>query len=308
MSVKSKINNLVNLITDSKFRFMYLGNLGFYARMDDLEYIKKRYEISMGKKLDLENPITYTEKLQWLKLYDRKEIYTKMVDKYEVKEYVGQRIGYEYVIPTLGVWERFEDIDFDMLPNKFVLKCTHDSGSIVICKNKDEFDIIRAKRKLNKALKRNYYAASREWPYKNVKRRIIAEQYMEDETVRELRDYKFFTFNGKPHFLYITQGRNAESETTADFFDMNFNPLPFVIDHKVSQNKPATPVKFELMKELAEKLSDGTPQLRVDFYEVNGNVFFGEMTFFHCSGLYPFTPNEWDTKIGEMVKLPQKTL
>lgn len=308
MSFNSKIKNAFKFLTSSDFRYMYLGNIGLLAHVPDEEYLKKRYYISIGRELNLEKPIYYTEKLQWLKLYDHKPIYTAMVDKVGVKEYVAKCIGNEYVIPTLGVWERFEEIDFEILPNRFVLKCTHDSGSIVICKDKANFDVKAAKRRINKYLKRDYFACSREWPYKNVKPRIIAEEYMEDISDMELRDYKFFTFDGIPKVLYITQGRSAINETTADFYDMEFNHLPFVIDHKMSENPPHPPVQFELMKELASKLSKGTPQLRVDFYEVNGKVYFGEMTFFHCSGLTPFSPNEWDKKLGKWVTLPEKTI
>ena len=306
MTILSKIKNLGRFIVNDDFRYIYLGNIGALSYIPDREYIEKRYFLSFGRKLDLDNPVTYTEKLQWLKLYDHNPLYTDMVDKYQAKEYVKQKIGEQYVIPNLGVWEKYEDIDFGNLPEQFVLKCTHDSGSIIICRDKETFDLRAAKRKLKKYLNRDYYKCSREWPYKNVTPKIIAEPYLEDDKDGELRDYKFFTFNGEPKLLYIAQGRSGSGETTADFFDMNFNHLDLQIDHQMSEVLPHKPENFESMKRFARILSEGVPQLRVDFYEVNGHVYFGEMTFFHCSGLVPFRPEKWDYELGRMVILPEK--
>ena len=269
-------------------------------------FLKRMYKINMGKELNLTAPVNYTEKLQWLKLYDHRPEYTTMVDKYEVKKYVADRIGEQYVIPLLDVWDSVDEIDFEALPDRFVLKTTHDSGAIVICKDKSKFDVESAKNKLRYYLKRRYYDCNREWPYKNVKPRIIAETYMEDSTYKELRDYKFFTFAGTPKVLYIAQGRGRGEPTVADFFDMDFNHLPFTIDHDMAEVPPEKPACFEEMKRLAAVLSEGTPQLRVDFYEVDGRVYFGEMTFFHCSGMDAFHPEEWDKTFGDWVELPQK--
>ena len=263
------------------------------------------YKVKMGKRLDIENPQTYNEKLQWLKLYDRKPIYTLMVDKYEVKKYVANIIGEEYIIPTLGVWDRFDDIDFSRLPNQFVLKCTHDSGGLVICKDKSQFDISAAKKKINKCLKHNYYYFNREWPYKNVKPRIIAEQYMVDESGYELKDYKFFCFNGIPKAMFIATDRSDPNEDTKfDFFDMDFNHLPFTNGHPNAKHEIAKPSKFCDMKTLAARLSRDMPQIRVDLYNINGKIYFGELTFFHWSGMVPFVPEEWDYKFGEWLQLP----
>lgn len=307
MGVISKISTLSKIVFNKDFRFCYFADKGKKGSVPAEEFLKIRYRSEFGKKLNLECPETYTEKLQWLKLYDHRPEYTLMVDKFAVKQYVAERIGEEYVIPLLGVWERIEDIDFASLPEKFVLKTTHDSGGLVICKDKKELDIQRAIKKLTYFLNRRYYDYNREWPYKNVKPRIIAEQYMEDSTYKELRDYKFFTFGGVPKVLYIAQGRGKGEPTVADFFDMDFNHLPFTIDHDTAEVPPEKPQNFELMKKLAAKLSEGTPQLRVDFYEVDGRVYFGEMTFFHCSGLAPFHPKEWDRIFGDWVTLPPKT-
>lgn len=269
----------------------------------DSLFLKCLYKNNIGKRLDLKNPKTYNEKLQWLKLYDRKPLYTTLVDKHEVKKYIADKIGEEYIIPTLGVWDRFEDIDFASLPDQFVLKCTHDSGGLVICTDKKKLDIEAAKEKINRCLKRNYYWHGREWAYKNVKPRIIAEKYMEDSQTKDLRDYKFFAFDGKAKVLFVATERQAESETKFDFFDMDYNHLPFTNGHPNADVLPEKPVAFDEMRTLAEKLSVGIPQVRVDFYYVNGKVYFGEMTFFHWSGSVPFDPEEWDYKMGEMINL-----
>ena len=306
MNVKKKMSAAVKLLRDSRYRFRVLGFNGWLKAMPDEKFLKGMYRSCMNRELDLENPRLFTEKLQWLKLYDRRPEYTTLVDKYEVKHYVAEKIGSQYVIPLLGVWDRAEDIDFDSLPNRFVLKTTHDSGSFIACKDKSKLDIPAARKRMAKFLKREYYGCNREWPYKNVKPRIIAEAYMEDSKYGELRDYKFFTFGGEPKVLYIAQGRGLDGETVADFFDMDYNHLPFTIDHDTAPVPPEKPENFLLMQTLAAKLSRGTPQLRVDFYEVDGKVYFGEMTFFHCSGLEAFHPEEWDRKFGDWVTLPPK--
>lgn len=278
-----------------------------YRLLPDKQYLKLAYWARMGKKLNLKNPKSFTEKLQWLKLNDRRPIYTVMVDKYEVKKYVADIIGEEYIIPTLGVWDKFEDIDFDKLPNQFVLKCTHDSGGLVICKDKSKLDLQSARKKINKSLKNNYYFYNREWPYKNVKPRIIAEQYMVDESGYELKDYKFFCFNGVPKALFVATDRaNPNEETKFDFFDVDFNHLPFTNGHPNSTHKISKPHCFSDMKSLAASLSKGIPQIRVDLYNINGKIYFGELTLFHWSGMVPFVPEEWDYKFGEWITLPNQ--
>lgn len=273
--------------------------------LSDKQYIKLMYRVCIGEKLDLNHPKTYTAKLQWLKLYDRRPQYSAMVDKYDAKEYIAARIGEEYVVKNYGVWERFEDIDFDKLPSRFVLKCTHDCGGLVICHDKSKLDLAAAEKKINKCLKHNYYKSGREWPYKNVKPRIIAEEYLEDTATGELRDYKFFTFDGVPKALFIASDRQSKSEETKfDFFDMDYNHLEVLNGHPNSGKLPEKPINFEKMKELAAKLSEGIPHLRVDFYEVDGKVYVGELTFFHWSGFVPFNPREWDEKLGDWLTLP----
>ena len=299
MAIKKYLRNPLGIVIP-------LGRRGFFNWMSDERYLKMAYYCCLHKKLNLDNPTTFNEKLQWLKLHDRKPIYTQMVDKYEAKKIAASIIGEEYIIPTLGVWNKFDDINFDTLPDQFVLKCTHDSGGLVICKNKNKLNIEDARKKINKSLKRNYYWGGREWPYKNVKPRIIAEKYMEDSGTHDLRDYKFFAFDGVAEALFIaTDRQTAGEETKFDFFDMNYKHLPFKNGHPNSDVKPAKPEKFEEMKMLAEKLSKDIPHLRVDFYEVNGKTYFGELTFSHWSGLVPFEPESWDKTFGDWIKLPE---
>ena len=270
-------------------------------------WISFSFKLYTGERMDWKNPKTFNQKLQWLKLYNRRPEYTTMVDKYEVKKYVADRIGEEYIIPTLGVWDRFEDIDFDTLPEQFVLKCTHDSGGLIIVRDKSKLDKKAARKMFRMALGRNHYSVNREWPYKNVRPRIIAEQYMEDEKTAELRDYKFFSFDGETKAMFIASDRASETEETKfDFFDMDYNHLPFTNGHPNAKVLPEKPEKFDEMHALADKLSVGIPHARIDFYEVNGRVYFGEITFFHWSGMKPFDPPEWDRIFGDWIELPKK--
>lgn len=282
---------------------MYLMNKGLFNFISDKMYIKIAYRINLGKKLNLSNPQLFNEKLQWLKLYDRKDVYTTMVDKYEAKKYVAGIIGDEYIIPTFGVYDRFDDIDFDKLPSQFVIKCTHDCGGLVIVKDKLSFDIDSAKQKINKSLKRNYYYHGREWPYKNVKPRIIIEKYMEDDIYHELRDYKFFCFNGKVKFFKIDFNRFVNH--AANYYDVNGNLLHFG-EIKCPPNyneKLKMPKKLKEMISVAEKLSKGLVFIRVDLYEVNSKIYFGELTFSPNCGFGKFNPEEYDLKIGKMLEI-----
>lgn len=281
---------------------VHTGLLNF---LSDEKFIKIAYRMHMGKKLNLENPQTFNEKLQWLKLYDRNLLYTRLVDKYAVKEYVGNKIGVDRIIPTLGVWEKVKEINFEVLPEQFVLKCNHDSGGIVICKDRAKLDVKSAKRKLFKCMKRNGYWYGREWPYKAVKPRVIAEQYMEDST-GELRDYKFFCFDGRVRYFKVDFDRFTNHR--ANYFDREGNLLPF-------GEEPCPPdynAKIELpnnlqeMIKFAEMLSENIKFVRVDFYNVNGKIYFGEMTFFPASGFWKFVPEEYDSILGEYLMLPKE--
>ena len=436
--------------------------------LSDESYVKLQYLISMGKILNLKHPRTFNEKIQWLKLYDRHPEYTKMVDKLAAKEYVAGIIGKDYIIPTLAVYNSAEDIDFNALPNQFVLKCTHDSGRVVVCRDKSKIDIANVRKIMRKDLNRSYYLKNREYPYKDVPRRIIAEQYMEDtikpsqtmveykfycfdgepkycqviqnrntediidffdmewqhqefvginpmvgsaarcprkpknfalmkrivcdlpkgklfsrvdlyeenentyfgeiilypaskysvctqdgnkdipehqiihninemhlksflsnftglhqndgkyeitidsettyyykEINSELKDYKFFCFNGEPKVLFVASDRGRkDTETKFDFFDMKWNHLPFTNGHPNSNVLPEKPKNFEEMIIIAKRLSQGFPHVRIDLYNVSGKIYFGEITFYHWSGMVPFEPEEWDDRLGDYITLP----
>lgn len=283
--------------------------LSFGKIIPDKMYIKMYYRTIFKKKLNLKKPETYNEKIQWMKLYYRKSIMTKLVDKYEVRDFIAGKIGEEYLFPLLGVWDSPDEIDYEALPDEFVLKCTHDSGSVFICRDKKTFDRDDVNKKLKKALKHNWYWNCREWPYKNVKPRIIAEKYMVDESSVELKDYKFFCFNGEPKAFFVATDRGNENEEVKfDFYDMEFNHLPFKHGHEWSDKPIKTPENFDEMVKIAAQLSEGWPQVRVDLYNVNGKVYFGEMTFSHHSGFVPFEPEEWDYKFGEWFNLPERII
>lgn len=285
VSKRPVINKLVRLLPDRCFI-----KLKWYGR-------------KMPYKLNLKNPQTFNEKLQWIKLYDHNPLYTILVDKYRVKKYVEERIGTEHVIPLLGAWDSVEEIEWDKLPDQFVLKVNHDCGGQVICRDKSKLDIDDTKEKLRLAFKKNYYFEGREWPYKNVQPKVFAEAYMEDE-YGELRDYKFFCFDGEVKAMFIATERNSGGEVKFDFFDADFNHLPFTQGHPNASVLPAKPKGFEEMKTLAAKLSKGLSEVRVDFYDVNGHVYFGEFTFFHFGGIVEFHPVEWDYTFGGWINLP----
>ena len=272
----------------------------------DATFLKMRYKTLLGKKLDLKDPKGFNEKLQWLKLYDRNPEYIQMVDKQAAKQYVADCIGEEYIIPTLAVYDTVDAIDLSALPKQFVLKCTHDSGSIVICRDKDTFDLTSAKKKLQRGMRRNMFWWGREWPYKDVKPRIIAEQYMEDADTAELRDYKFMCFDGEVRCSFICSDRFSDAGLHVTFFDKEWNVLPFERHYPSRKDGLPKPHNYEKMVELAEKLSKDIPFVRVDFYEVGGEIYFGELTFYPGCGFEEFTPEEWDYTLGEWIKLPIK--
>ena len=285
--------------------FLWLAYHGFLNKWPDEKYIKWKFEAKMGYPLNLDNPQTFNEKLQWLKLHDRKPIYSTMVDKYEVKQYVASIIGEEYIIPTLGVWENFNEIDFNSLPDQFVLKCTHDSGGLVIVKDKAKLDIGAARKKIEKSLKTNYYYLGREWPYKDVKPRIIAEAYMEENTGVSIDDYKIHSFNGTPRVILVCRDRFSELGLSEDFFDTKWTHLDVKRErHSNSAIDIARPAELDKMLKLAERLSVGHSFLRSDFYTIDNKIYFGEMTFFPASGFEKFVPYSFDREMGDWIVLP----
>ena len=275
--------------------------------MNDRTFIKWEYFSGMRKFPNLDNPITFNEKLQWLKLNDIHPEYSRIVDKAEAKEYVKETLGdgaEQYIIPTLGVWNSFDEINFDQLPNQFVLKTTHDSGGVAVVKDKSTMNLTEVRKKIERSMNNNFFYEHREYPYKNIKPRIIAEKYMVDESGTELKDYKFFCFDGEPKMLFVATDRPFD--TRFDFFDIEWNHLPFKQGHPLATKEIKKPAGFKKMLDLSRKLSKGFPHVRVDLYDINGDIYFGELTFFHFSGNVPFEPEEWDYKVGEWLKLPVK--
>lgn len=296
------ISKFLKLIKDPLYLpWCLLHKLSPYIK-NDIIYLKWDYLLSVKHKLDLDNPKSFNAKLQWLKLYLKDTDYSKFVDKVKAKEYVDTVIGPGHTIPTLGIWDNFDDIDFDKLPNEFVLKCTHDSGTIVICKDKTKLNIKKARKIITKGLQRKFYLEHREYVYKDVKPRIIAEKLMVDESGSDLKDYKFFCFNGIPKMLFTVKGR---PHPKLDFLDLNYNILPFERGYPVSGSKPYKPFSFDRMIELSRLLSKDFPFVRIDWYDINGIPYFGEFTFFPGAGCEPFKPDKWDYIVGEWLKLPE---
>ena len=271
--------------------------------LPDRAFIQLYYFARFRRFCDFDDPKTFNEKLQWLKLNDRNPLYITLVDKCEVKAWVAERIGSEHVVPTLGVWDSFDEIDFEALPERFVLKCTHDSEGVVVVSDRAQFGLEAAKAKIEAALKCNFYYIGREWPYLNVKPRIIAEEYMEDLRHGELRDYKFFCFDGEPKVMFVASGRGA-GQTKFDYFDTHFNRLDIKQHYPNSEGEIERPETFGRMMDAARTLSRGIPHVRIDFYEVDGKMYFGECTFYHFSGFMPFEPDEWDEVFGSWLFLP----
>ena len=297
------IINKVKEIIRNPFRILIaLDSRGVFHLRDET-YLKLLYKIKLGTKLNLDKPETFNEKMQWLKLHNRKDIYTTMVDKCEVKKYIDKTIGKEYVVPTLGVYDKFDDISFDELPRRFVIKCTHDSGGLVICRDKRKIDIDDARRKINKYLKRNFYYQGREWPYKNVKPRIIIEEYLEDSNSADLKDYKFFVFNGEVKCFKVDFNRFVKHQ--ANYYDRNARLLKFGEEMCPPDfsKKITMPKNLKKMIKLAEILSDNSPFMRVDFYDIDGKIYFGEITFYPASGFGRFVPEEWDKTLGDWIVL-----
>ncbi len=290
---KKKIRVLKKIL-GKNFIALFYRSLFF---LSDESYIRLIYRLRMGKKLNLKNPVSFNEKLQWLKLYDRKSLYTKMADKLAVRNYIEEKIGEGHSPTVLGLYSSFDEIDFDKLPASFVLKTTHDSGSYVICPEKSKLDMRAAKRKLSRSMRRNYYRTTREYQYRDIKPRIIAEEFLGDS----LTDYKFFCFNGEPKFMYIEE-ETGESHDQA-IFDMSFNREPFTMEDKYSTASFTKPEFFDDMRVTAAVLSSGIPFLRVDMYYVRGRIYVGELTFYHYGGFIPFNPPEWDDIIGGYLDL-----
>ena len=286
------------IFKDREKRLRLIYKLSF---VPNVPYLKLVYRIKTGRKLNLKNPKGFNEKLNWLKLHDIHPEYTQLVDKYSVRSYISQRIGEQYLFPLLGKWDSFDSIDFSALPDRFVLKCNHDSGSVKIIKDKDKMDRSELKTFFDERLRMNSYYFGREYPYKDVKPCIIAEKYMEATNDQGINDYKFFCFNGKPEIMFVATDR--ATDVKFDFFDMDFTHLDIYNIHPNAGCVIEKPKAFEEMKEIASELSKGMKFVRIDLYEIDGRVYFGEFTFFHGGGFYLFSPEEWERKLGDYIDI-----
>lgn len=294
-------------LSNPEYRFLYNCSLGMYKGLSDEEYLKRIYEAKCHDKLDLVNPKSFNEKLNWLKIFDRKELYTTLADKFLVKRFVSNVIGSEYVVTCLGCYEKVEDIEWSNLPERFIIKATHDSSGAYICNSKKDLDIKLIKKRYTKILNNNHYYLCREWPYKNIKPRIIIDEFLEDGTAQgrdvTLRDYKFWCFNGIPRYMYCTV---KDKEIYENFYDMNFEAVD--INHGFPRNKPECekPQNFKKMVELAGKLAKASETyfVRIDFFNVDGKIYFGEFTFYDWAGLRPFAKKNLDIELGELIRLP----
>ncbi|MFF2018632.1 ATP-grasp fold amidoligase family protein [Paenibacillus sp. NPDC058177] len=295
---------LISAIKQPGKIIMYADYKGWLKKIPDRFYLKLMFWLRIRKKLNLKNPITFNEKLQWLKLNDKQERYNVYVDKYEVRKLVEKTIGSEYLVKLYGVYDSFEEIDFNELPKSFVMKCTHDSGGVVICENKYSFDKASAQQKLNKSLKKNYFFNGREWPYKNIKPRIICEEYLESDVTSELLDYKFMCFNGKVKCSFICSNRNSVDGLKVDFYDLDWNEMDFERYYPKSKMKFTKPQNYCKMIEFSERFAKEIPFIRVDFYEVDGKLYFGELTLYPGSGFESFNPEKYDRILGDWISLP----
>lgn len=299
---------MYNFFLKPDIRFGYLSKLGMYNHMSDESYLKKLFRIRLGYDLDLKNPETFNEKIQWLKIYDRKPVYVKMVDKIEAKKYVATLIGEQYIIPTIGVWESPDEIDFNVLPDKFVLKCNHNSGrGMYICRDKSILDKKKVKKELRKGLKENYYYLSREWPYKGVKPKILAEKLLSDDIHLVPEDYKVYCFGGEPKYIVVFHNRFAKNMVPSEtVYDLNWQPQNISLDKHfiVSDIVSPRPECLDELLKICRILSKGHPQVRLDFYIIHKKIYFGEITLSTASGLQPMIPRKLDRILGEEIILP----
>lgn len=307
----SKIQSALQMLKSDRSTFMAAIIQNFFGWLPDKTYLQLLYRFKMGHRLDLNHPKTFTEKIQWLKLYNRRPEYTLMVDKYAVKKYVADIIGEKYIIPTLGVWDKPEDIDWDALPNEFVLKTTHGGGSggVVICKDKKTFDRNKAILTLRDSMNGDIYRSLREWPYKDVKKRVLAEKYMApkdmvNNPIYDLSDYKFFCFNGEPKYCQVIRDRH--SKESIDFYDMNWRHQEFVGLNPIASNgiNPVPrPLPLDDMICICHKLSENMKFVRIDMYVIDNRIYFGEITFYPASGMGLFNPDKWNEELGNLISL-----
>lgn len=311
----SRWKTLKKVLTDREYRTIRLAKAGAYNYMSDRDYLMMQYQVRMHRTLNLDDPQLFSEKLQWLKLNDHNPLYTQLVDKYRVRDYIAEKIGEEYLIPLLGVWDDPDDIDFDALPDQFVLKCNHNSGTgMCICRDKSRLNYDAVRKNLQKGLRENFYLRCREWPYKNVPRKIIAEKLMASSSdvlsEKGLDDYRFYCFHGEPRLIYAYQSGtldygNKPGIASCDIFDANWRHLPFRQKSPNAPTAPLPPANLSKMLEISRCLSDNKTFMRVDIYEIDGQLYIGELTLYPGGGFAPFYPSEWDREIGAWLTLPK---
>lgn len=294
---------IINNLKNPRRIILTLGIRGFLSWLSDRQYLKLSYRILTGKRLNLKKPILFSEKIQWLKLYDRRKEYIQFVDKYVVRKYISETLGEEYLIPLINVYDSVNDINWDELPEKFVIKCTHGSGSNIVCTDKEILNKEKAKKNLKNWMRLNWYWFGREWPYKNIKPRIIIEEFLPTKNNELPADYKFYCFNGEPLYCQVIRGRG--NNETIDFFDTEWNKMPFngMRNLPMSNDNIEKPEHYSTMLELSKTLSKGIPFIRVDFYYVNKKIYFGELTLYPTSGYGEFKPKEWNEKLGNLMKI-----
>ncbi len=295
----SKIKTFWNLATGSRKFVGALGNNGLLNWMSDSKYLKLLYKEQLGKELNLDNPVSFNEKLQWLKIHDHNERYYDLVDKIKAKEVVGKIIGEEHIVPIYKIWDKASLINFEDLQNKFVLKCNHDQGSVLLVDDKNKIDVSNIRKSYSKLLKRSPYPGTREYPYKMIKPAVFAEKYLGGSII----DYKFYCFNGEPKFLYCGKGLTTDHSLKIDFYDMNWELMPFYRTDYDRLGIIPKPHHFELMKNIAMKLSQNTAFVRIDLFEVDDVVYFSEYTLYPAAGFMPFVPEEYDIELGHWIKI-----
>ena len=296
----SKAMTALKLLRTPHMFIIGLDNNGITCWMPDSLFLKIAYKGIMGEKLNLNNPRSFNEKLQWLKVNDHNPQYRLFVDKLMAKDTVGRIIGYQHIVPSYGNWSNAKDISFDILPQRFVLKCNHDQGSVILVKNKNSINKKEIIKKLDIKMKKNAYYGTREYPYKNIEPRVFAEKYLGDNII----DYKFYCFNGEPKFLYCGQGLTEDHSLKIDFYDLNWELMPFYRTDYDRLGKIERPSRLDEMINISRKLSENIPFVRIDLFEVNNEVFFSEFTLYPASGFMPFVPNEYDEIVGEWLRLP----
>ncbi len=311
MDIKHIIKSGMKFLTSSDYRFVLLSSKGFYKNMSDEDYLKRLYKAHFGKELNLENPQTFNEKLQWLKLYYHRPDYTMMADKLAVRPYIAEKIGEEHLVPLLGVWDDPNDIDFDALPEQFVLKCSHNSGlGLCICKDKSALDIEKTKNMLKNGLREDYSIASREWQYRDIPHKILAEKYMKDDVQTEksgMINYKVNCFNGVPKYIYVSKNVDGKKNDCLSLLTPEWENAPFTHRrYKPFDTIPPKPVNYDKMLKYSRILSEDIPYVRVDFYEIGGKLYFSELTFTIASGFTRYSPDESDALIGSWLTLPEK--